>query len=737
MADQSPDVVADVLRKVPLPDRVRADAWDAFHQSATPDELAAKLAPMGIQPQVKAYLWDLKSNGQNQSLQTPEAPSPLDSVLSFGKGVASQLNPVEIVKGIYGAARHPWDTAVGLGEAQLEQFKKGKEAYDAGRYSEAFGHTLAGVVPLVGPQAANIGENIGSGHVAEGLGQGAGLVGAIVGPTAAARALQKVQGTAAAESVARAAQSGAEKRIVDVIAPKVGPQKQRWGTMAQKAAPTIAAEPGMGALSREGLERKVAQKLTDAEEGLDAAHEARPKGVVYDTAPIKAMLQEKVNDLSAVAAEGPEAHGQVRSMGLDIPGGLPPAGTPFRALARPYKEELRRILTEMEELRYTERTWLDKSSEVSQSGGYGTGRGSRVSRTTPSDAPFAEGGAGAPVYHEIMDGATGTSRGDMIRTLKKYIDGTGAATPIVKRAWKVADDRMRNPDAAAKAQFPLEAGYAVEDVSGPIGSNVVPGPMQPRVDVIQQAIYELDRLGPAATYDALKKIRQGYDKQAAVKYSPSITQDFLKLQPGAEGAADVTSVLRESMAMLDTEAAAANKTYSVWRKAHDVLRATADVERTRPAVGRKIVARLSGAVAGGEAGGGLGAVVGWALGPIVDGFVSSGATTQVMTARMLSDVAKALRSGDVAGVESRLKSLRKLTVPAKRIGQLSDGESEPAASEPSRPNLAIDSMSSPALEAFAKSVNTQLDRPDLSAADRAYWELQARRVHEAMLHGGK
>ena len=48
-----------------------------------------------------------------------------------------------------------------LGRAQLEQFRKGGEALGRGDYSSAFGYNLAGLLPVIGPAAAEIGEEAG------------------------------------------------------------------------------------------------------------------------------------------------------------------------------------------------------------------------------------------------------------------------------------------------------------------------------------------------------------------------------------------------------------------------------------------------------------------------------------------------------------------------------------------------------------------------------------------------
>ena len=97
----------------------------------------------------------------------------------FAGGLASSLNPVPMLT-------HPIDTAKAAAKAQVGEFSKAKDAATGKgefssmtpleRASSAFGHGLAGVVPLAGPAAANAGERIGSGDVAGGLGQAAGLL---------------------------------------------------------------------------------------------------------------------------------------------------------------------------------------------------------------------------------------------------------------------------------------------------------------------------------------------------------------------------------------------------------------------------------------------------------------------------------------------------------------------------------------------------------------------------------
>lgn len=194
----------------------------------------------------------------------------------------------------------------------------------------------------------------------------------------------------------------------------------------------------------------------------------------------------------------------------------------------------------------------------------------------------------------------------------------------------------------------------------PYGRDVIPGPNQPRAGVIDQAIGELEQLGPTARYDSLKSLRQAYDKAAEVKYNPSVTADYLKVMGKAEGAADVTGSLRSHLAKLDPETAAANLDYSLYKGASDVLKATEEIERARPKVGRQIMARLTGSVVGGQQAGVAGAAAGFALGPVVEQALSAGFTTKLQTAKWMNDMAKAIRKGDVGRATSLSFKVRQL-----------------------------------------------------------------------------
>lgn len=91
-----------------------------------------------------------------------------------------QLNPVTLVEGAAQAVAHPIETAKALVGAQVAQGKQAMDLARQGRYTEALGHAGAAALPLLGPAAARVGEQIGSGDVAGGLGSLTGLVAPLV-----------------------------------------------------------------------------------------------------------------------------------------------------------------------------------------------------------------------------------------------------------------------------------------------------------------------------------------------------------------------------------------------------------------------------------------------------------------------------------------------------------------------------------------------------------------------------
>ncbi len=181
----------------------------------------------------------------------------------------------------------------------------------------------------------------------------------------------------------------------------------------------------------------------------------------------------------------------------------------------------------------------------------------------------------------------------------------------------------------------------------PYGKAVEPQPNSSQLATLKQIRSEIAQLGPVADYEAIRRIREAWDKVAKVKYMPSTAQDVLKAQGDATGAAKGTGAMREALAQTDPKSAVAYRQYTLYKTAHDVAQAAEEADRVRPNRGRGIMARTAGALIGAKEGGAVGAGIGAMVAGIADKAAEMAPTFQVAIARRLAAVADALRSGDV------------------------------------------------------------------------------------------
>lgn len=201
-------------------------------------------------------------------------------------------------------------------------------------------------------------------------------------------------------------------------------------------------------------------------------------------------------------------------------------------------------------------------------------------------------------------------------------------------------------------------------VTEPYGESQTAAPIRERVARINEAITEVKGLGPSARYEALRKLRAGWDEEAKAKYSPAVTPDYIKNTSRASGAADVTGALREYLASKDSRTAAANAEFSFFKRADDVLKAVEEVERARPNVGRKVMSRVAGSIAGSQVAGLMGAIAGYALAPAAQASIGMGVTTKLKLATGMKNLATAIRSGHADGVNFYARQLRRTLAQA-------------------------------------------------------------------------
>lgn len=301
-----PDQVEAYLRSLNTSDRARAAAWDAVYSVKDDAQAQQLLQSLPFSDDVRAKLWDARS-GQVPDVDAPaQAPTDQPSALSrFGSNLGEMLNPIAAAKGIGTAVRHPIETGKALYDAQAGQFSQVADAVKEGGlegYSRAVGHGLAGVLPVLGPIAADAGEQMRSGDVAGGFGKTAGLL-APLGVKPVLKAARAV--TPGKAAIAGRLEAGAAERVADVMSPKVGRNKIRIGNQAETVAPKMAQDlvTDGAPLTREGFHAQVQTRHAAAGQALDAASDQRLAGRAFETKPIVDALLEKRRALTAEAVD--------------------------------------------------------------------------------------------------------------------------------------------------------------------------------------------------------------------------------------------------------------------------------------------------------------------------------------------------------------------------------------------------------------------------------------------------
>ena len=257
------------------------------------------------------------SSGDLSVPTTPSAAPPQGGSLdAIGRGLASfweQVNPITMVQGVSQAVTSPIETVKGMGAAQGELYAKAARAFEKGDYLTGARHGLNYLLPIIGPALDVQSDKAATGDIAGSVGGTLGLAANVMAPEGLTSAATMAR--AVPQKIGQMAQKGATARITDVMAPKVGANKVRFGNVAQKVAPALAKEEGLLAFSREGLFGKVAEKLEEATTHLDEAADARNAHRGFPTQPIIEELLERRRALTAESVEGsqviPKSKGSV------------------------------------------------------------------------------------------------------------------------------------------------------------------------------------------------------------------------------------------------------------------------------------------------------------------------------------------------------------------------------------------------------------------------------------------
>lgn len=304
------------LRTLHTSDRARAAAFDAVHNL---DDGAAQqlLQQLPFSDDVKAELWDIRAGGtvSGGSAPTPARPEdfmdpstqPEGSAAGrFVRGVWQNVNPISIAQGLYQGVTHPVDTYNNMVDASAQQFGAAREAAQQGRYSEMLGHGAAAVLPVVGPAAANAGEQIASGDIAGGLGASAGLI----APFAVAGAARGRVAAQARAGVPAALEREAAQQVSQRV---LAPGSVKFKGKAEAVAPEILRRGMKG--GREDLRGAAEEGMAAAGQQIDdviAAGGGPKAGVIVD--PVIAQLQRRIDDLTVNGEAIKGAEGRVAGL---------------------------------------------------------------------------------------------------------------------------------------------------------------------------------------------------------------------------------------------------------------------------------------------------------------------------------------------------------------------------------------------------------------------------------------
>ena len=215
----------------------------------------------------------------------------------FVSGAISTLNPMPLIEK-YGreGAGGVLGSAV---QAQADEFHKAGDALHSrgefegqslpNRLSQAAGHAVAGALPVVGPAAANVGEELGTaladpnGDVATPLGKGFGLVAPAIAAGGASLAGKVADATGATDAIAGGLRNSASDSYSRVLNPTTKANK----AITQRIAPELA-DRGVVAFSRKGIQNQAAANIQKFGQQISDAYDALPPNA---TVPLDSIVQ--------------------------------------------------------------------------------------------------------------------------------------------------------------------------------------------------------------------------------------------------------------------------------------------------------------------------------------------------------------------------------------------------------------------------------------------------------------
>lgn len=235
--------------------------------------------------------------------------SPLAPAVAALKGAAhvaahpldTWLGALPIAQTVKDAAKAQWNQAV----IAAQKTKDALTMRDPLSASEAIGHGLAAVIPLLGPAAADVGEHGAKGDVAGMVGGALGLL----SPFAAHYGLDLKIGS----PEARAAKAeGLEQQAATQVKEQVlAPGNPRYKPTATRIAPEVLSRGLQG--TRDQLRQTAQEGMADATTRIDSAAKIDPQEPI-DLKPVVQALNDEIDALKPTGSVPPGMEHRVAAL---------------------------------------------------------------------------------------------------------------------------------------------------------------------------------------------------------------------------------------------------------------------------------------------------------------------------------------------------------------------------------------------------------------------------------------
>lgn len=446
------------------------------------DDGTEHVFPPGFDPKRAAAI----VRGQTSSSAQPTSG---DSPLSLVTGAARVLNPLPAINAVGQALlpakagfTGPVQTMKQIGAAQGALFDKAKAAYQQGDYVTAARHFVDYLLPIVGPGLDVAADKMTQGRPYEGAGEAIGIGLSLFGPKALEQATVKVPGVGGTKNAteAEAIRAGQAAGIpVDATT--------ATGNRAVKAVQHLADRSLAGSVVAERAAKQTSEALTRRGESLASA--VHPEAVTAEQAgtEVRGAITDLIRQLHGQAND---AYGRLREIEANTPVEVAkPIEISGQMKARMLSTLGGKVATQAE---------LQEMRNIGEELGsvpYSAGKLVADAEGIASDTHYVPRSANAPVYHDILQAAPGTSKmtgKQMQRSIQAAID-SGTFNNAARGALAVARERLKGSRAVSSAML-VKPGEAT--VTAPMLLPVDVGDVQAAVKPIYDQLKRESALVP-------------------------------------------------------------------------------------------------------------------------------------------------------------------------------------------------------------------------------------------------